>query len=34
MRGKYDELVIALYYGNAKLILDCDPDDISYPLHD
>lgn len=33
-RSKYDKLVIALYYGEAKLILDCDPDDFSYPGYD
>lgn len=32
--SKYDKLVIALYYGEAKLILDCDPDNFSYPGYD
>lgn len=32
--SEYDKLVIALYYGEAKLILDCDPDDFSYPGYD
>ncbi|MWP61082.1 hypothetical protein [Gilliamella sp. Pas-s25] len=30
---KYQNLIIALYYGQSKLVFDCDIDDFIYPNH-
>ena len=30
-RSEWEKQMVALYYGGAKLIIDCDADDISYP---
>lgn len=30
----WEKLMVALYYGGAKLIIDCDAEDIHYPGHD
>jgi len=30
----WEKLMVALYYGGAKLVIDCDADDITYPCHD
>ena len=30
----WEKLMVALYYGGAKLVLDCDPGDITYPCCD
>lgn len=32
--SNWEKQMVALYYGGAKLIIDCDADDISYPFHD
>lgn len=34
MRSKWEKIIAALYFGNAKLIIDCDPTDYSYGLYD
>lgn len=31
---KWEKIVAALYFGNAKLVVDCDPQDYSYGLYD
>lgn len=30
----WEKLMVALYYGGAKLVIDCDADDFSYPGYD
>lgn len=32
--SEWERLLVALYYGGAKLVIDCDEDDFSYPCHD
>ena len=32
--GDYEKLITALYYGDSKLIIDCDADDFVYPGYD
>lgn len=34
IRTKWEKIVAALYFGNAKLVVDCDPQDYSYGLYD
>lgn len=34
LRTKWQKMVAALYFGNAKLVIDCDPQDFSYGLYD
>jgi hypothetical protein len=34
LRTKWERIVAALYFGNAKLVVDCDPQDFSYGLYD
>jgi hypothetical protein len=34
LRTKWEKIVAALYFGNAKLVVDCDPQDFSYGLYD
>lgn len=34
LRTKWEKIIAALYFGNAKLIVDCDPQDYSYGLYD
>lgn len=31
---KWEKLMVALYYGSAKLVIDCDESDFSYPWYD
>lgn len=33
-RSNWEKLMVALYYGGAKLVIDCDADDFSYPCAD
>lgn len=33
-RNDWEKLMVALYYGGAKLVIDCYEDDISYPGYD
>ncbi|MBT2773801.1 hypothetical protein J7J47_16380 [Halomonas sp. ISL-60] len=33
-RSEWEKQMVALYYGGAKLIIDCDESDIGYPFHD
>ena len=32
--SKWEKMVFALYYGQSKIVIDCDPDDYSYPGYD
>lgn len=32
--SKWEKMVFALYYGQSKIIIDCDPDDYRYPCND
>lgn len=32
--SKYERLMVALYYGGARLVVDCDEDGFSYPYSD
>lgn len=34
VRSKWEKMVFALYYGQSKICLDCDPDDHYYPGYD
>ncbi|RUR99411.1 hypothetical protein KHDHEBDM_01692 [Pectobacterium polaris] len=29
-----EKMMFALYYGQSKIIIDCDPDDFYYPHYD
>lgn len=31
---EFERMVLALYFGSSRIIIDCDPDDISYPGYD
>ncbi|MDM2816921.1 hypothetical protein [Citrobacter sp. Cpo102] len=31
VRSNWERALVALYYGQSKLVLDCDPDDYAYP---
>lgn len=31
---KWEKMIFALYYGQSKICIDCDPDDYSYPGYD
>lgn len=32
--SKWERMLASLYFGNAILVIDCDPDDLSYGLYD
>lgn len=32
--SKWEKMVFALYYGQSKIVIDCDPDDYNYPHND
>ncbi|MBQ4788030.1 hypothetical protein F9U39_01195 [Pectobacterium versatile] len=34
IRRDWEKMMFALYYGQSKIIIDCDPDDFSYPHYD
>lgn len=34
IRSEWERMLASLYFGNATLVIDCDPDDISYGLYD
>ncbi|PKQ34887.1 MAG: hypothetical protein CVT61_08935 [Actinobacteria bacterium HGW-Actinobacteria-11] len=34
IRTRWERLIAALYFGGAKLVIDCDPDDFSYGIYD
>jgi hypothetical protein len=34
IRSKWEKMMFALFYGQSKICIDCDPDDYSYPCHD
>ncbi|MBA7854167.1 hypothetical protein HV318_03785 [Enterobacter sp. RHBSTW-00901] len=34
LRSKWEKMVFALYYGQSKIVIDCDPDDYGYPGYD
>ncbi|MCY1182428.1 hypothetical protein D9M73_229870 [compost metagenome] len=34
VRSKWERMLAALYYGNAKILVDCDADDFSYGFDD
>lgn len=31
---KWEKMIFALYYGQSKIVIDCDPDDYNYPHND
>lgn len=34
IRSEWERMLASLYFGNATLVIDCDPDDIFYGLYD
>ncbi|MCD2755684.1 hypothetical protein PA171_04260 [Pseudomonas aeruginosa] len=34
VHSKWERMLASLYFGNAILVIDCDPDDLSYGLYD
>ncbi|MNH40196.1 hypothetical protein D3C79_1014820 [compost metagenome] len=34
VRSDWERMLASLYFGNAILVIDCDPDDLSYGLFD
>lgn len=34
IRSKWEKMMFALFYGQSKVCIDCDPDDYSYPYRD
>lgn len=34
IRNNWERILASLYFGNATLVIDCDPDDFSYGLYD